>query len=259
MRILRPLVILLSVPLFPCFATEEGIHWDFEQFTSRDKIPDAIAGVKDKSGQLELTQPNAAVRPTISRITPTSPPGTAGNKQSALFSYDSRQYLQANSPQLNIGADAAFTLELWVNPRTYSESNASTVSPTLIQKRGGEPTDTSKPGYQLVMNHEGKIIFRAEGRDGGGKTLISNAMVPLDKWTHIAVTRDTSGLFRLYINGQIDIIAGGPRFPGSLENDREFLIGANRFVQHRTGFFDGMIDDVRLSPVELHPEAFLIQ
>lgn len=249
-------ILLLSTILSTASAEPEAIHWDFEQ----PSAPQEIASLKDKSGKYELIQTDIAASPTASTLVRPSQAGTAGNKQSGVFYYYNRQHLHtASSAPLNIGADAAFTLELWINPRSYSESDASTVSPTLVQKRGGAPTDLRKPGYQLALNFEGKIIFRAEGKEAGAKTLVSNGIAPLDKWTHIAVTRDTSGLFRLYINGQLDLAAGGPRFAGSLENDSEFMVGANRFVQHRTGFFDGQIDDLRFSPAELDPATFLIQ
>lgn len=256
MRITPCSISLLSAILCLRVTAQEAVHWDFEQPVA----PKEFISVKDKSGKHELLQTDVYASPTASPLVRPSASDTVQNKQSAVFYYYNRQYLHAASAaSLNVGPDAAFTLELWIHPRSYSESDASTVSATLVQKRGGAPTDPRKPGYQLAINSEGKLIFRAEGKDSGAKTLVSNATAPLDKWTHVAVTRDTSGLFRLYINGQLDLTAGGPRFPGSLENDAEFQVGASRFVQHRTGFFDGQIDDLRLSPEELTPGTFLLQ
>lgn len=246
------LALLFSTSLSSSWLGAQSVaHWDFEKAPGTG----GIYNLKAKTGDLELTQGDTFRRP----FTSTNVPPTVNNRQSADLRRDDRQFLETiSSPILNIGINAPFTLEAWINPRSYPDPNA-TVSSTIIQKRGGYGPEPRKPGYQLSINSAGKILFRAEGKDDGGKTLISNAIAPLDKWTHVAVTRDTSGLFSLYINGDVDLIAGGPRFAGSLENDSEFVIGANRFAQHHQFYFDGFLDEVRLSPVELHPAEFLLK
>ncbi len=226
-------------------------YWNFEIVTGETTIASAV----DTVSHLELKQENSGYQPTWDSLTPPCPPGTANNTKSAGFSRQVKRHLilDANSAEkLNFGESTPFTIELWIHPLSYPTIDAPKVSSVILLKRGGAPTDTIHPGYQLSMNAQGKLFFRAEGLVGG-KTLASTASIPLSKWSHLAVTRDFKGSFKFYINGQLDATSSGPLYQGSLSNNGDFILGSTPFAQGKDFFFDGYIDDIRISTLPLEP------
>jgi hypothetical protein len=229
--------------------------WNFETTAAGEH---AMADVDDLSGnKLTLRSVSAQPPPTASAAVPASPPGPSGNQKSAEFSPAARTGLSTGAPEkLNFGAGSAFTLECWICPRAYAPP-AEKVQRVIFQKRGGDRGAKTFPGYNLTLNGEGKVAFRAEGVEGGGKTLISERPVPLNEWTHVAVTRDAGGRFRLYVNGKPDGAPAGPPFAGSLENDGDFVVGYNRMAHGSGFFFDGFLDDLRVTNTDLKPDELL--
>lgn len=47
------------------------------------------------------------------------------------------------------------------------------------------------------------FLSTSDGSHEEGEQLTSNARIPLEKWTHIAITR-TDSLLNLYVNGILD-------------------------------------------------------
>jgi putative heme-binding domain-containing protein len=59
-------------------------------------------------------------------------------------------------------------------------------------------------GGSADFNFAGGIFRVYCGRDLGDRVIARRPMSP-NAWTHLAVTRDSKGVFRLYINGEIDV------------------------------------------------------
>jgi len=87
----------------------------------------------------------------------------------------------------------AFTIEAWVRLNPGIDNNDSL---------GGAPEllDINFAGEQLRVYGGGKL----------GDALIAKKKIVAEMWTHVAVTRDASGAFKLYLNGEPDNAASKP-------------------------------------------------
>jgi Concanavalin A-like lectin/glucanases superfamily len=121
-----------------------------------------------------------------------------------------------------------FTIEAWVRPT--GSSNRETI---LEKERGG---GGPKYSYGLFLHHEeplgyfmGSEVGLLEGDEDA---------VPLDSWTHIAIT-DDGGFTRLYVDGEIEDTSPAV----AVEGDGELRIGGNGIAGE---YFTGRIDEVRI-------------
>jgi len=100
---------------------------------------------------------------------------------------------------------------------------------------------------------------------GGGawdenRTLVTMNDFPLDTWSHVAMTWDADALgdkFKLYVNGQLVGSAPGTS-TATIDSTAGFAIGGyQRESGSRAQFFQGKIDEFRISDVALEPSEFL--
>lgn len=145
------------------------------------------------------------------------------------------------------------TVEAWIKPDVLK--NASIVA------IGGPSGDGDAPDnnylYILQITSAGKIEMlhedsdRDSGNPGANQTvLFDHDAIPVNQWTHVAVSRDISGdggTYRLYINGQFVDSGTYDYDPDGNGSSAELSIGA----ELETGGavineFSGQIDDVRI-------------
>ena len=91
----------------------------------------------------------------------------------------------------------AFTIECWV----YVTADTNPYS--RVWHVGPYWNDNNAIG--LVVNDTAasdKITFDVYA--AGGRTCVSTNVTPMNQWTHIACVRDSSGNFKLFINGNLD-------------------------------------------------------
>lgn len=113
----------------------------------------------------------------------------APNQCSDLES-SSSQYASKTSPT-GISFTDDFTCMGWVKPESYTGSDMA-----IISRYNG-----STSGWILYVDGYGRVNLFANNA-GSASSIISYGSVPLDKWSHIAVTCDLSGAsFAIYING----------------------------------------------------------
>lgn len=91
--------------------------------------------------------------------------------------------------------------------------------------------------FDVWLDFDGRIQTNIGGSDTYGG---SNALVPLNQWTHIAITWDGTDK-RVYINGQLDSSGGTASVSDSPQTT---FIGRN--VTHVDDRFIGRIDDVHI-------------
>ncbi len=131
-----------------------------------------------------------------------------------------------NSPTVNI--TGTFTLEAWINPFV-----TSVLAMGIISKGSGLSTR-----YAMRINNNRILIFC-----NTSQRLISKASnpIPLNTWTHVAATLDTSGVFRIYINGALDTSS---TFAGLFPNSGTdtLFIGSSG----TSSSMNGLIDNARV-------------
>jgi gliding motility-associated-like protein len=77
-----------------------------------------------------------------------------------------------------------------------------------------------------------------------GSGLNSRTLIPLNTWTHVAVTRSANGLVKMYINGVLDANSAILNKTGA--NAAIRAIGAKPFGNIRYGHFNGAIDELKV-------------
>ena len=93
---------------------------------------------------------------------------------------------QAQIPT-TVSLPGPFTIETWVKLRPGIDNRDSI----------GGAND------QLDLNFAGEL-FRVYCGSHGGDVLIAKKKIIADLWTHVAASRDASGRFKIYINGELD-------------------------------------------------------
>ncbi len=90
---------------------------------------------------------------------------------------------------------SAATIEFWIKPESYDMG--------LVCINWGTTTSAPSAGYVFhsSINPEGKIRISSWNGQGGG-LLVGNTVLPLNTWTHVAISWGTTT--KIYINGKID-------------------------------------------------------
>ena len=100
--------------------------------------------------------------------------------------------------------------------------------------------DLTKIDYTLMIHYEGNIELEIGQNDANSVSLLSNAIIPLEQWSHAAITLNGS-IASIYINGQLDCnIDYEYRIPNQ---DYNLIIGAN---QDKTSGYNGLLDDIHI-------------
>jgi Concanavalin A-like lectin/glucanases superfamily/FG-GAP-like repeat len=128
---------------------------------------------------------------------------------------------------------ATFTIDAWVNPSLIDGDFTRII--------------TRKGSYQLYVRTNGQFWFWLDGlsglnnETGGIGGVNSFGFIPINNWTHIAVTYDGSRI-RSYVNGVLTRTITG--ISGAVVNtNNSFVIGSEPDLTG-TSQFDGLIDEV---------------
>jgi hypothetical protein len=135
----------------------------------------------------------------------------------------------------------AFTIEAWVfvTGDTYPYSRVWQIGPYFSSNNSvGLAVDDT--------DNSNKISFFAYAATGSGRTCISTNATPRNEWFHVAVTRDGTGDFRLFVNGNLDSTNTSYRTTDISPLGNPALAignGVNRAVEEP---FEGFISNFRL-------------
>jgi hypothetical protein len=180
------------------------------------------------------------------------PPGTIVNTASMLFDGSSQRVFIPDYDALKL--THSMTLEAWIN------TNADPLERGDIIFRGDDHGGYD-PYHLSVTNGGTRVAFMIT--DATNASMTVSAPVPMHQWVHVAGTLDdTTGLIKLYVNGALADIntttirpfadldpTGAPGLGiGGLQSDNPFL--------NKT-YFNGLIDEVRISDMALSPSEFL--
>lgn len=154
--------------------------------------------------------------------------------QMILFN-GSSQYAQTGNPI--VGND--FSIEFWAkmpSNSTISGTNWHQGRPFITMEAAGAINDY---GITLLNN---KFAFGTRDASGTPSTIQSTAVVAVDSWNHVAVTRNsTTGAIQLYVNGKLD--ASGTGATGTLAGGTLMNIAKN-FASNI--YWNGYIDEIRI-------------
>jgi len=158
-------------------------------------------------------------------------------------------------------AGEAYTIEMWIKQDSFYSENVGDddYAATLFRKYNRS--------YVLAIG-EDKIV--RYGHSGSTITSVPDANFPLElelgRWYHIAAVFDSTDPCepqKLYINGE-QVSGGGTSSPNPLNDDDYVGIGFTKQPQRvgpglEQNFFNGLIDEFRITDVALNPNKFLIR
>ncbi|RED87633.1 alpha-L-fucosidase [Cohnella phaseoli] len=144
---------------------------------------------------------------------------------------------QTTSVVMDAFDKTAFTMTAWIKPRSYAYNHFIV----------GQGVSGTQPDMFNWWVNDGKLFFLASDSAGNGFGLwpfsTADDSVPLDEWTHVAVSRSGS-VFKLYVNGAP---AASKSASGAIDlsgNPNPLRIGAqNTSAGEPMGVFDGAIDE----------------
>jgi hypothetical protein len=144
---------------------------------------------------------------------------------SALFDGTGDRLNTATSTDFAFGTDA-WTIEMWIRPTGYGVANY------LYDQR---TTATAQTPALYIIGSELNFFVNGSNR------ITSNTTINLNTWYHIAVTRTSGGLHRMFINGVLQ--------SETWTNTTTYIQGSTVLIGERyDGSFDysGYIDDLRI-------------
>ncbi|MHC4647083.1 MAG: LamG-like jellyroll fold domain-containing protein [Planctomycetota bacterium] len=149
-----------------------------------------------------------------------------------------------------------YTVEMWIKPRSWTDPDWI----WLLYKHGSWGLGiNSLPGCSGGYCDQSYRWY-----SGGSQTAITDdETTVLDEWIHIAVVRDEGGdLGGIYLNGIVQDFGDGEGSGGQNppDNNSPVWIGAGGLPDgsFRDGFYDGLMDELRIHDIALAPCAFLI-
>ncbi len=152
----------------------------------------------------------------------------------------------ADSPLFDYTSQLSATA--WIYPTAYPGSGLYSILSNDVN-------------YEFHLNSSGRLNW---WWGGGARELTSNAIIPLNQWTHVAITLDSSSgerRQRIYINGMPDVNTNNWQGTLSTNNCRVHIggdvnTGNCAIIPARN--FHGMIDEVKLYDFELTQEQVRI-
>ncbi len=137
-----------------------------------------------------------------------------------------------------------FSIEAWVYLNEYPSSSYGS-APIVV--KGDWDQSSSYMNYTVFVRSDGKVeaFYIRNHSFGYRREVISNSIVDLNSWFHIAVTRSNSGDLKIYINGTLEKTENSSD-PPELTNEPVSIGGGDPNFYNGTNAFKGQIDDVRI-------------
>jgi hypothetical protein len=243
----------------------QSAYWRMENGTAGTKVPAGPNTVLDSINANHMQTYNDVTGPVYSSLVPTPiiPQTGAANNLSLRFSPNQDIYTLGgaappdgkyiNNPIINNG----FTLEAAFMPSALNRYQA-------IVGKDGKP-NANMPEQTLALKMRGDTNeLQIELFDGTNTIHGVRSLAPLsaDQWYYAAVVDDGTHL-SLYLDrndGAGYVLQGTDPNPlsGALAQlDTSWAIGRGMYDNNPTDWFDGYIDEVRLSNSALDPSQFL--
>ncbi len=135
------------------------------------------------------------------------------------------------------------TFITWVNPQGADFWNASR---PLLWSKAKQSWNTNGWYVQLNSDNAGTLLVRTDGGSGEFHSTVSNANVPTDQWTQIAVTfNSTTGTGAIYLNGVAQTVTNNGATSISAA-DAFALLGNNSWPTADASRYQGYMDDTSI-------------
>ncbi len=151
--------------------------------------------------------------------------------------FNGSSYLNLGNNENLFLKDHDFTLEAWVYPKSYSDY------PSIIDCWPYSNTNYSYDMRPYSTNFKGHFLFTYSTTGSDFHDLDSGVSIPLNTWTHLAVSRNGANLY-MFVNGRVvktyDI---GSAYINDTKGN--FMVGYN--YNPNSTLYDGYIQELRVS------------
>ncbi len=219
-----------------------------ETITS-SSVPDNSNVSFQSNGSFAGTLDNVSVREHVVSV-----PSPAGS--GLLFDGVDDAITIPADPVIDANGKTALTITAWINPASDGETNLGRVV-DKTNSAGGPTT-----GYSVWVSDEGSGLLGINWRMlivGDDMTAETSPVVPINTWSHIAVTYDKDDGVRkgkIYLNGvlQTNSVTDNAGADAAISDDSADPLTIGNY-QDSDRTFDGSISDVRIYDVALSQTA----
>lgn len=150
-----------------------------------------------------------------------------------------------NFEKIKLSSSSNFTIEAWINLRS-ARQGACIISERYQPGQSGISYAFGISGPDSMESNGRRLFFGTFW--GSWQRVVSGVDIPLDTWTHVAVTRTAAdNRVRLFIGGQLVGAATLSNVTGLDNPARNFYIGRRWDSSMTYHVFDGYIDDIRIT------------
>ena len=179
----------------------------------------------------KLTNNAIAVASGVISVTST---GAAAKTITVTTNTDNALMFDGIDDYVNLGdvfdiATLQYTTEAWVYWKGSSNPFSEIFTKDLVQS--------------FSITSDNKLHANFGNGTSWSSGLNSTALIPLNKWTHLAVTRSSSGVVKMYINGILDASTNTMNVTG---NNTAIRGIGGKFVGTLDGPFAGAIDNLKV-------------
>ena len=139
----------------------------------------------------------------------------------------------ANTPELLLG-DADFTIEGWFYKTNTGQQDAFGLYQTANNRRS----------YLLTVG-DSSTIFYYNYTGSSGTNVTASFTLPLNKWAHVAITRDGTTL-KIYVDGELRGTTTGLTAGAYANTDDQFMIGSSDYSNANGSEWTGHISNLRI-------------
>jgi MSHA biogenesis protein MshQ len=227
-------------------------YWRFEEGAA-NQAATGVGTILDSSGNgLDGTPINGPIYSAAVPADPIPQTGASDHLSLAFNSAAAQRVFIPDNPSFEL--THSLTLEAYINP----SASSSFLSQIVFR---GDDRNALDP-YWLATIDTGsapQLVFTIDDAVGGEASL--QAPLPsYNKWYHVAGTlNDATGLMDLYVNGQlVNSTTTTVRPLGPLDPTQRPGLGIGDVQSSTYGeYFNGLIDEVRISDQALRPAQFL--
>jgi hypothetical protein len=260
----------------------QSAYWRFEEGTANMQVTprneDVVLDSTNDNDMRAFMDVNVDAAPTYVAMVPPTPLNS-GLPNDLALDFIPNQDLFANEQDINNGIIApggGFTVEaafLTNNPARFAGIVGKEGRPAL-GKLGGDFVENLQTF--VLKTREDNMLLQVEQWDGGAvmpdeEPVQVSSLAPLvaGQWYYAAVVNDGSNLALwldrndgtgYVLQGSVPL-SGGALYqgddPDNPDWDRPWTIGRGEFGGLPADFFDGIIDEVRLTNMPLQPSQFL--
>ena len=161
-------------------------------------------------------------------------------------------HIDVGSPtDMNFGTDIDYSVDAWVNPEDFIPVDGSGTSIIMEKHLFGLGNAVT---LLVTLNPTGNVSVSARDTQDDLIGIQSTQPIPVDAWTHVAMTVHRDGVMSLYLDGVLDGTVAMDTID-DVTNNAELTIGGPR-AANASGFhnaMNGLIDEVGIYNRELCP------